>query len=47
LGWAGHVAFIGDMRNAYKIFVRKPEGKIPCEKHRHRWEDNLEWVLGK
>jgi hypothetical protein len=25
--WAGHVAHIGEMRNTYKIFVLKPEGK--------------------
>jgi hypothetical protein len=24
---AGSVAHVGDMRSAYKIFVRKPEGK--------------------
>jgi hypothetical protein len=22
--------------------VRKPEGKRPLERHRHRWEDNIE-----
>jgi hypothetical protein len=25
--WTGHVARTGEMRNAYKIFVGKPEGK--------------------
>jgi len=29
LRWAGHVAHTGDMRTAYKILVRKPEGKRP------------------
>jgi hypothetical protein len=29
------------MRNAYKILVRKPEGKIPFGIHRHRWKDNI------
>jgi len=24
--WAGHVACKGDMRDLYKILVRKPEG---------------------
>jgi hypothetical protein len=28
-------------RNEYKIFIRKPEGKIPLGRHRHRWEDNI------
>jgi hypothetical protein len=26
---AGHVARMGDMRNAYKLLVGKPEGKRP------------------
>jgi hypothetical protein len=38
--WVGHIACIGEMRNAYKMFVRKPEGKIPPRRPRHRWEDN-------
>jgi hypothetical protein len=25
--WAGYVACMGEMRNAYRILVRKPEGK--------------------
>jgi hypothetical protein len=32
-----HVA----MRNTYKILVRKPEGKRPLGRQRHRWEDNI------
>jgi hypothetical protein len=27
--WTGHVALIGEMRNAYKNFVVKPAGKKP------------------
>jgi hypothetical protein len=26
--WTGHVAFAGDMRDAYRILVERPEGKI-------------------
>jgi hypothetical protein len=26
MGWAGHVACMGEMRNGYRIFVGKPEG---------------------
>jgi len=37
----GHVARIGDMRNAYKILVGKPEGKKPRGRHRRRWEGNI------
>jgi hypothetical protein len=33
--WTGHVARMGEMRNSYKIFVGKPEGRP-----RRRWEDN-------
>jgi hypothetical protein len=31
---------MGEIRNAQKIFVGKPEGKRPCGRHRRRWEDN-------
>jgi len=27
--WTRHVAHMGEMRNAYKILVGKPEGKRP------------------
>jgi hypothetical protein len=29
------------MRIAYKILDRKPEGKRPLRRPRHRWEDNI------
>jgi CRISPR/Cas system-associated protein Cas7 (RAMP superfamily) len=29
--WAGHVAHMVDMKNAYKILVGKPEGKRQSE----------------
>jgi hypothetical protein len=32
--WEGHVARIGEKRNAYRILVRKPEGKIPLGRPR-------------
>jgi hypothetical protein len=28
------------MRNAYKFFTGKHEGKRPVGRPRHRWEDN-------
>jgi hypothetical protein len=34
--WAGHIACMGEMRNAYNILVGKREGKTPLGKHRHR-----------
>jgi hypothetical protein len=36
----GHVACIGEMRHAYLVLVRKPEGKRPLR----RWEDLGNWV---
>jgi hypothetical protein len=43
--WAGHVARMGEKRNAYKIIVGNPEGK-------DHWEDQdvgewtiLKWIL--
>jgi hypothetical protein len=27
--WAGHVALMGENRNAYRLLVGKPEGKRP------------------
>jgi hypothetical protein len=41
IGWAGHVAHKGAMRNAYKILVGKPEGKTPLRRHKYRWEDDI------
>jgi hypothetical protein len=38
---AGHVARIGAKRNAYRILVGKPEGKIPLGRPKRRWEDNI------
>jgi hypothetical protein len=39
--WAGHVAHMGHLRNAYNILVGKPEGKRPLERTRLRWEDDI------
>jgi hypothetical protein len=37
--WAEHVSCLREMRNAYKIFVGKPEIKRPLERPRRRWKD--------
>jgi hypothetical protein len=37
---AGHVARLGERRNAYRILVGKPEGRRPLERPRRRWVDN-------
>jgi hypothetical protein len=48
---AGHVARLGEKRNAYRLLVGKPEGKRPLGRPRRRWMDNIrmdirevEWV---
>jgi hypothetical protein len=43
---AGHVARIGEKRNAYRLLVGKPERKRPLERPRHRWMDNITMDLG-
>jgi hypothetical protein len=36
---------MGDMRNRYKILVRKPETKKPVGSPRREWEDDIKIVL--
>jgi hypothetical protein len=45
--WAGHVARMGEKRNAYRILVGKVEGKRPLGRPRRRWEDNIKMDLRK
>jgi hypothetical protein len=37
----GHVAHIGEMINAYRMLVRKPEEKRSLGRPGHRWENNI------
>jgi hypothetical protein len=39
--WMGHVAHMGEMRNAYNILVGEPEGKRPLRRPKQRWENNI------
>jgi hypothetical protein len=39
--WPGHVACMGEIKDAYRIFIQKPEGKRPLTRARHRWNDNI------
>ena len=39
--WVGHVTRIADRRVAYRVLVKKPEGKRPLGKPSRRWEDNI------
>jgi hypothetical protein len=43
--WAGHVARMGEERKAYKVLVRKPEGKRRLVTRRRRWEDGIRMDL--
>ena len=36
---------MGERGGAYRVLVRKPEGKRPFGKPRHRWEDNIKMDL--
>jgi len=36
---------VGKRRNVYRVLVRKPEGKTPLGRPRHRWEDNIKMDL--
>jgi hypothetical protein len=37
----------GEKRNAYRLFVGKPEGKGPLGRPRRRWVDNIRMDLGE
>jgi hypothetical protein len=41
----GHAECMRDMRNAYKILVRKSKGKKPHRRPVSRWEDNIRMDL--
>jgi hypothetical protein len=44
---AGHVARMGEKRNAYRLLVGKPEGMRPLGKPRRRWADNIKMDLSE
>jgi hypothetical protein len=41
----GACSAYGEKRRAYGILVRRPEGRQPLRKPRHRWEDNIKMDL--
>jgi hypothetical protein len=45
MGWAGHVARMGEGRDVYRVLLGKPEGKRPLGRPRCRWEDNVRMDL--
>jgi hypothetical protein len=44
--WAGHVARMGQKRNAYMILVGKPEGKSTLGRSTRRWVNNIKMDFG-
>ena len=42
--WAGHVACMGEEREAYRVLLGKPEGRRPLGRPRHRWVDNIRMI---
>jgi hypothetical protein len=42
---ARHSTHMGEKRNAYRVLVGKPKGKIPLGRLRHRWDDNIKMDL--
>ena len=43
----GHVARMGERRGVYRVLVRKPDGKRPLERPRHRWKYNIKMIVRK
>jgi hypothetical protein len=45
--WAGQASRKGEIRNARKIVVRKPEGDRLLGRLRHGWEHNIKMEIGR
>jgi hypothetical protein len=45
--WAEHVARLGEKRGAHRVLVKKPEGKKPLGRSRHRWGDIIKICFQK
>jgi hypothetical protein len=43
--WVGHVARMGEKRNAYRLLVGKSEGMRPLGRRRRRWVYNIRMDL--
>ena len=42
---AGHVALVGDKKDAFRVLVGRPEGGRQVGRPRLRWEDNIKMAL--
>ena len=45
MGWAGHLARMGERRGVCSVVVGKPEGKEPLGRPIRRYEDNIKMDL--
>jgi hypothetical protein len=45
--WAGHVAYMGEVRGASNILVVRSEGRRPLGRPKLRWEDNIKMDRGE
>ena len=45
MGWARHVARMGERRVVCGVSVGKPKGRKPFGKPRHRWEGSIKMNL--
>jgi hypothetical protein len=47
MSYAGHVAQIVEIRNAYCLGMGTPEGRRPLIRRRQRWVDNIKMDQGE
>jgi hypothetical protein len=45
LRWEGHMARMGERKDAYRVLVGKPDGRRSLGRLRRRWEDNIKMDL--
>jgi len=45
--WEGHVARMGERRDAYRVLVGKPDRKRPLGRHKRRWRIILKFIFRK
>jgi hypothetical protein len=43
--WAGHISYLKEMRNLYKMLIGKPAGMRQFGRCRDRWKDNIKMDL--
>ena len=43
--WVGHVAYLDESGDVYRVLVGKPEVTRPLGRPRRRWEDNIKMDL--